>query len=349
MAVYNENIPSAVSLDEFGMYTINEIEEEYHNLNRSIGLEELALLEAKGEQTNYKDGEKKNKFFDKIIGFIHKVMDMIKGLYNKALTAIQGAISNFKKKISDSLVSKMKKNIGKLKDKGSYGKTWEYSGYESVVSGTSTMLTAVTKYQQTIAKKEDTAYQNYIKLGDKATENTVKQFKEMFTQETKALASEIGSKGDSIDAKDVKEAVLKQVRGKEIQMTKSWIVSNIEVMSKSATDFGYTAKQVKSQFDAVKKDFNDLEKKVKDDKTKQKGVSEQLYSAYVAAIKQGITYTTSISNATVVAVREKIGRDCRVVAKLAHAMGNIDNMKGAVNKVKESATFETQLDSLFDF
>ena len=219
-------LPSYAPFCESYLYLQESTEADWNELARSIGIQELGVLEATGSEIVYEanEGEEgteaKQSVITKLVDFIKKQWEKVKGAFDDLLKKIQAKMAQAKEKFKGNTISKIKKKL----NEGN-----------------------VTRLYKDGSAKELGKFYDYKEL-DKVAGMSAKQLK----------AEENGTDVDtSVD--DIK----KKLRGNEATVDINWIRSNIDSIVNYAFDFKFTKKSVVVAYNDVKKGFDEEIKMVK--------------------------------------------------------------------------------------
>lgn len=149
----NHVVPSYAPFCETYLYLQESTEADWNALMFDLGIRELGVLEATGTSMVYEaeDGEateNKKNVIDKIVEFIKKQWEKVKGAFDKLIKKIQEKMAAAKEKFNADTIAKIKKNLaaGRLKetDKNgvvrTFGKFADYAGLDKLANASAKEL-----------------------------------------------------------------------------------------------------------------------------------------------------------------------------------------------------------------
>lgn len=335
---YRNVIPAYASLDEAALYVIERSESDFNEMMKQIGLKELGVLETTGTQVVY-EGAKLKELVATIVKWLQDRWADVQGLFNKALNFFKGKVEEFKTRTQGKKLADLKARANKLVDK-EFGKTYEYASFNEIVEGSGSLWSAVNSFQKGINELQ----WKYTSVKDDTTATDANEMKEKMDEMKTSLLKAFDLEASAKES-DVKEAVKKTIRGKEVTINKAYIQNNIEGMFDSAVNYSKISGKVKKQFNVIKKGFDEDIKAVKKER---KTANESYLNMYLPYLKFGKNVTTAIAGATIQTIKEKMSTDMRMVLKLAVSKTEKAEAKNE-SAVMESTTYQTELASLFNF
>lgn len=336
-------IPAYASIDESALYVIESMEANFNSMLESVGIEELQHFEESAEFIH--EAEQKEKVIDKIITWLKETWAKIRGLFEKALTEIKKQIEKVTTKIEKASKDKCKNMADRLKEDKTYGKGYEWSGFDKIINGEGDVWNAVRGFETAISGvKIDYQYdsQNIMKIKDQL--DTAKE-----NMEEKIISKSSGKK-------DIREAVTRIIRGNEIDINKAYIVKNFDDLWMYGTDFGKTANTVKKSLNKTKKSFEDTEKYFKG-LAKNKDDNSAVIKEIIKYIKDSKATLISLDGAILSSVKTRCYEATRIIMRLVVAAKQKEEKEAKDAKQEkvgesglfESTTFQTELASLFNF
>ena len=345
-------IPSFASVDEFALYTIASVEESYTDLCKSIGISELAaVMEANGKI------DIKAKFKETV----KKVVDFIKGLWQKFQGLIKKATDKFITFVTEKLSKtvKLKITAAELKEaiEASKPERWNWldKSYEVNYTVANNILKAVSVAEREVADKINAAKENPDNIAEiDVAEIYGKVFKNV------DLAEADYANAGKIQAA-VKNAVLSE--GKiDADARKNWAVNHASKyfaelkVNNLKSDFVNT---LKAPYNGTKKALDDAineAKKVNTDKAlsviiKSANNIVKINAAVVGAIQTAAAAEFSfrykvLAFGLLAAVAKKEKKE---EVKEAAVVESAPEPGKDEAPVTESSTFQTELASLFNF
>lgn len=323
-----------VSIDEANMFILEESELEFNAMLGSIGVLEYA--EAKEGIVTEGFKEKASKFKDMITGWLKSLRDKITHAWEFVIGKLQDMVDNAKRKIGDHRLKVLPKRVAKLKDK-EYGKTFEYPNFDKTLECGGEAFLPVKTYMNEV---------NAIFASDYGEDTeTVKAKLEGYD---KKFLGGLGAKQDS-GKSDIKDAVKKLICGNEVTINKAYIQANITDIINNVASFSSTQRKLRNGMKNIRKEFdnhiNELKKAGKNDE----GFST-LFGVVSPYIKKSHQYYSTVSNAVLAATKKKMHTELRIILRLTVTLrdksGSGDKKEEATS---ESATFQSEIASLFDF
>lgn len=349
-------IPSYASIEEMGLHIALEAEQDFNTMMQESGIAELRSIE---EEAVVLEAGKKNGIIEKFKGWLEKIWNWIKSLYDKVLEFVKKQIDKVKGFLS-KIASKSKESLGKraaqLKDKDKEGKkkifgtahTWD--GFNDVINGRGVVWQAVNAYDNFESKlpgfvdKNDKAHTSGAAFVNSAGRSKLIAESEALDKKVKGILGVA-----SLSSENIQKKVKSIIAGKEIKADKDYITSNWSDIFDYGTDFGKTTSDVKKNLNEVKKRFDNSRKELESFQRKfgEEGSDVQ---KVVSAMKKSKITLTAICNATVANVKARCSEASMFVLRVATATKNKEE---STNSTNESAvvpeSFQTELASLFDF
>lgn len=315
-------IPSYASVKESGYYTLNAIEEDYGNMMKDIGLQELNAYETTGEPV--KEGAV--DLVAKIVQFFKDAWIKIKGLFEKFLHAIAHMIDNMKQKGKQKNKTEFAASLKAVKAKGtdnlSFGTTKDWTHLEAFCKEG---LKSYPAWNDIEALKYDAA---------KKSANTVEKVKS-------TVASKVGASDSSNGA--IRKAADRYFCGGD----KGDVKIDIKYIDdKDHKVFETTYSELESR-EKIKKFYTDSKTTIDgliDDAKKSK---DAISKATIETYKFTLSALSMIDSAALSALKQRCSDYNRAIFKV--------NMEASKLKVKgeaaiyEPSSYQTEVASLFDW
>lgn len=151
----NHVVPGYAPFSEAYFYLQEATEADWNSMVQSIGISELGVFEATGVEVVYEEGTEGNeKNQNAIVKFFAEAWKRIKGLFDKAIEAIQTACTNAKNKFKNNMYKNITNRLKaekEVKDKDGntktesikYGKWYTYDHLGIAMNRTAENLTGV--------------------------------------------------------------------------------------------------------------------------------------------------------------------------------------------------------------
>ena len=313
-------IPSYASINESGFYALNAIEENYSEMMVSIGLNELALKESGVEPVNEADS-----IIDKIIGFFKAAWKKIQDTFEKFLNAIKKRIDELNTKFKNKKVPEFKKTVDAI-----------------IKSGEKVKFNSITDWKNLDAYAGDvksySAMGAILGIDPDATATDDESAMEKLKGKIATAAS-----ADSGEIKDVKAAAEKFFTGGEkVKVDIAFVKSNADKLFVTVVDLAKSKSNVKSAYKEEKKVVDDAIKGIKKNKD---AISKEKLSQY----KYMIQASTAINNVALSSLGKQFREYAAITAKVNMAGFKAKFAKDGKKAVGESATFQSEVASLFDW
>lgn len=343
-------IPSHLSINESAMYVIVESEHEFNKIFKSIGLEELAQVQESGVMLESGDGKIKG-IMDKFVKWLQDRWADIKGFFEKIFGKIQTKINNLKRNYDQKKFAKAKEMVPKLNGTDKDGKTKVFG--KTYPYNFATFGNDVRKY----GKAMDKLQAELIKVLDiqgspnyRGTDNESGAIaKEMQEQEEVIMSTFYRSIGVDEDyTSDLRGQIKTDLRHgtSMVDITKDWLVKNIDNVIKMSTDITTTKKYSKDIFNTVKKNINSTISKSKGVK---KDMAETGYTTWMTIMKRAITLNATVMGAVMECVNEFQSTCSSVIARLLSATNKTEKMTYSESAMLESSSYQAEIASLFNF
>lgn len=329
-------IPDYANPCEYGYYLALNLEESFNAMMQEIGIRELHSLEENGAVV-LEDGEaaevQTEKKTNAVKKFLHDAFEKLKGLYDKAAKFI-------KDKLIDPAVNKIRQLIGpeskahtKIKERLSKIKTTTKDGKDKTFGKTFEWLKDEADHFNDICD-------NYVKdivISDES-------LKSLNDKIDSAFGVKSGAKG-----KAVKDAIDKYMRGKEIDVTMSYIKSNFDEIWKWATNFDASGRSIGKSLKNAKKTFDKAGSTFK--KSVARKDRDEAFKNTTKAIKEMSALLGHISSAVCANIRMRVADSIKIVLRMCIAAKQKEEAEKTA--VGESSyipgSFQTELASLFNF
>jgi hypothetical protein len=347
---YNTSfIPAYASVDESTLLAVEENEKNYNTMMQGFALEELGLLEANewdeddvdSEKAEEKKKGKIGQIIDAVVKFFKDVWANILGVINKFFNFIKEKVRSFNDKVRKSTLERVSKNLDKIKDKD-YGKINSYTGLAEVLSGGKDLKEPVSTFWNSIVHDAILADANKEKVDaekiKKATEVLEKSKKDML----KTLAGK-----DVEKMGEVKSELVKYLKGEQVSVNKEFINKEWDNILKCSTDYNANVDQAKKMFEFYHKLFNQQITDWNKAKKTSKGEQLAMYKAAIPYAKFGANTCTVVTGAVMSGVKARMNSYMAIATKIYLGIGKKLDTEGSAKH--ESAVFQTQLNSLFDF
>lgn len=345
--------PEYNTIEECGMIAVLNAEEQFNEMMESIGKDELkSVLESGVEALNESDNKVK-QIFDKIVDWFKKRWEDIQGLFEKFLKKIDTMIKDHRAKKIDKLAPKMKEIVKKLKEKDKdgkekvYGKTFEYNGLDKYLDKKGKAYTSLDKQQKYI--KEVVLDINDTNKEAEVEAEIVEKFAADKVKE--AIIHDITGS----NSKDYKDEIRKDIRGKEVEITKKYICDHIDDIIKDAIDPNRVKKEVAPIYKGIKKEIDDTIKYIKKHSGNDNSARTRSLVKLIPAFKAVQNMTSVVSSVVLSELGKKKRTSSMLVHKLRYVItlrekkGNEETAATNESTVYTSSTFQTELTSLFNF
>jgi hypothetical protein len=315
----NNVIPSYASVNEGYLYVIEASEKDFYSMMKTIGLDELGILEATGKPAIYEAG-KISAVIDNAIGFLKKLWANLKGMFTKVLSTLKTSCIKFKKwwdhdgDVIHLFINTIAKSKSKKLIDGSFGMLYSYENMDEIIHGKGVLWKAVNSYDDTLFNHSLVNLDVKAYTPNRDANNAKQAMEKAKVQLIKAMA--LGS-----DANDtsIKERVKTYIRGSKepnVEVNKAFIQKNFDEMVRTCAEYRYVAEKVTALFNVAKKDINDEIKKLNSLKSK---IDMDIYQQYMESIKFGKQTVVTICNAATDCLFEQQREYRKILFKLATA------------------------------
>lgn len=312
-------IPGYATCDEAAFFVIEAAEAAFKDLMMDIGINELAVLEATGEEIVY-EAEGIKKIVDNVIKWLKDRWADIKALFDKVMKAIQSKVNEFRKfanTAGGAKLADLKEKIQFMAADKPLGETFRFDNWTYA-----DMVYTKLRGLEDFANKDGIT----IEILETNIKNTIK------------LLSGKETAKDS----EIREYVMKQIQGDKVEMNKAWLNSNIDRCYKLCSDYGFALGNIKKAYADNRKGFD---KSIKDVRASEKKFKDKLFNPRIKVIKTAKRLSIVAAGAVISCRRKEISAARLAIYKLAFGKKKADE-KAAV---KESATPDGNNASLFDF
>ena len=289
-------IPAYASMNEAVFYVLEDNENNFSQMIRSIGLRELAVFESTGsvllyeadsEESKAVAGEKANfvsKAFANMRAALAHLMEKLDQLVNKVVTALSGAVA--KAAAGAAKVATKKKSVDELKGEvmnlsDDFIKSInEKTGFKYELLAGAFAPHVEGKFESDVASPLGKAIAN-IKGDDGASDDGAR-----------SVHSSLNELKEKLGVEEINPASIKEViRGGKEELTKSNIAYNFENIYKSVMDRKVTNNELKKYLKQVKYLYNAALKNAKKSDNNKESVGE--LRALVQAVS--VIYTAILS------------------------------------------------------
>ena len=348
-------IPSFASMNEAVFYVLEENENNFSQMIRSLGLRELAVFESTGSVLLYEADSEEAKAADgEKVGFVAKAWANIRAVFealmkklgelaDKVVTALQGAVA--KSAAGAAKVATKKKSVDELKAEvknlsDDFVKTLKNQYEYKLLGGFNPKMDA--KFENDIVGVFGKALSNFDEDADQKIATSIDNVKKVLGVE-------------EINPESVRGAV----RGAEEAITKATLESNFADIYASVTDRNVTNKALKAYFKDAKNFYNGAVKAAKKSNNDKESIgalkSLVQASAVIYSVVLAEYYAIILRNAKVVlkvnalaaksakaAKKEEKAEEKKAEAKKEEKAGDVEKVSGDVvdkdGKVVENAT-----------
>ena len=356
-------IPAYASVEEGALFVAESVEVSFNEMMKEIGISELRAVE---EGVMLEAEEEKVKFSAKAKEWLQSIWQKIKGLWAKALAAIQSAMGSLVKKVKS--IGKGKENLKKfaqlIKDTDKDGKEKVYlkghkwSGFDDAVSERGKCWDVVNTFAASTGKvKNKNAADSFLNNAKNDLNRNGSLGANFIKEDLDDAKDKVKNILDisTVDTASIQSAIVKIIKGEEIDITKNYIVKNFEDIWKYAADYSFTSGRVKGILNATKKQFDD------DIKWMQKNAEEypeEILKGVINMVKEAKQILVAVNGGILSALKQRSSESSRIIFKLATAARakedadkkqKVNEAYTAEEEVVESATFQTELASLFQF
>lgn len=293
----NNVIPSYASVDEGFLYVIEASEKDFYSMMKTIGLDELGILETTGKPVIYEAG-KISAIIDSAIGFLKKLWANMEGMFNKFLHATKTSCDKFKIFL-DNDMHPCREKAKHLKD-GKYGMMYSYKNMDEVIDGKGSLWKAIDTYDNSLYTHSLSALDTKAYSPNRDAKSASNNLKLAKVHLIKAMG--LGS--DATDS-SIKERIKTYIRGSKeptVIINKAYILKHYDEMVASCSDYDYTKKKVSKLFATAKKDINDEIKKLNSLKNK---IDMDVYQDYMESVKFGKQTIVSICGSVMSCITER--------------------------------------------
>lgn len=356
-------VPEYASINEAVWYVLEDSEKTYNEMVQSIAIEELAVLENTGETISDEASGEKAK--SKIIVWLQKAWQAVKGFFEKAFKFVTEKVSSLRAKMTKFDESKIKKYVHMLSnnDKNGneriFGEYYEYTNLTKFTNGEGDVFVAIKKYESETQRLFNTFATSQK---DDAVASAASEIHSEMSDAKAELLKAIGLSGDGSEA-GVQKAVKGIIRGEQVKMNLTFVRSHIDDMLNSCKDPKKIIKDTKKLYNDIKKAYDTSIKSVK---AQKKNVEPQAYSTYLPYLKFGKNITTAVAGATLSCAKDKIMSDMKVIMRIQAAINKTGITKptkeedkdydtivdpteiGESATIAESSVFSTEIGSLFN-
>lgn len=337
-------IPSYASFNESMYYVIESIEKDYNNMLMDIGLNELAIIES-GNIEAIHEAEKNGfkKFIDGIVKLFQTMWGKVRGLFDKCLNDIKSKVDENKKRKLGEKIKKFSERINKLPDGKEFGKINDYAGF---------------------AKDDWSKFAIDIEVFSKGCGSVLSfsdldSAKKQLERYTSNFAQKMAGKSFAdCSVKEVKEAVVNNLRGEEVSITKKYLSDNINEMLDYATNYNSTIKNIKSAYNKAKKSFDDTIKTIKGTKEDESNKAQYaIMKECLGSLKKNKEFMIAACQGLFSVAREKLSKESILLYKMLNAFEKQakkeekkDKKEDKVENSSEgSSTVQSEIAQLFDW
>jgi hypothetical protein len=246
----NNVIPEYASLNEMAYHVIESSIADYNQMMMEFGIRELAYVEENHRELIYEASGEKN-IVEKAIDSIKGLWEKVQSMFKKALATFEEKAQNFREKVMKKIDTKfLKKRVDNLKAGKEFGVTYQYSH-----------LNLTTAYKGLFDKAKRDIMQNY----NDALDSSEKEASEGLARKNDAVISTMMhniSNGNN-DVKQFKNQLKNYIRGDKVAVKTDWVKKNYDSIISEVTQYPNTKRQLKDDYKALQKQFNDTIKDVK--------------------------------------------------------------------------------------
>lgn len=338
-------IPAYASFNEAMYYVIESTEKDYTNMLMNIGLNELAVIES-GNVLAIQEAEKNGfqRFIDNIVEFFKTMWGKVKGFFDKCLAGIKTKIDENKKRNLDKKLKKYSDKIDKLPEDKEFGKIFNYNNFSnnnwnefaSSIDMYSNGCTSILVFRDVDEAKAQI---------DRCNETFAKKF----IGESKSFSE--------TEVKDVKNTVVKNLRGEEVVINKKYLKDNLNNMCDYVTNYNSAIKPIKNAYNKAKKSFDDTIKTFKSAKENPDNKAQYaIMKEVLAPLKKSKEYMVAACQGLFTVCKEKLMKESILLFKLSTSLekqAKKDEKKEEAKKEEKkedtSSTVQSEIANLFDW
>ena len=243
-------IPAYASLDEMAFHVLESVERDYNAIMMSVGVSELAHLEATGAEIVYEAGNGKVKeLVDKATKLFKDMWEKVQGLIKKATDAFEAKATEFRKKIMTKVDSKvLADRVKNLKADKSFGNTYDYKNINEYSAEVIDKIKAVDS-------KVDKLYSEAVEGAKNGNVEKTNALDDALKAEVNGVIKALCPSADS--AKNIIKFMKDDIRGGRKEVNGTWVKDNYKTIIEEVTNLPTTKKTLKKDYNELKKSYND--------------------------------------------------------------------------------------------
>ena len=315
MDIDTSYIPSYASIEEATMYLIEATETDYNQMMASIGVDDLMQIKESGYTVAVNEAGKIKGVIDKIIAWFKAQWEKVKGLFGKALEFFQKQVDKFHDKISEARLKNIENKIANMKADKKFGKTYEYKQYQAEMDGHGTIFSNLISLDSALYRELE-KFSDSFKGDDEFDGDSAKATLDAHFER---FASVFGG-NDKTKESDLKKKMIEYMRGKEIEIDKSYIQAHYKEMVENCRVFGRTRRGLKKKMDGEKKRISNSVKSIKKASGKEDGFAKA-FSVFSPYIKKARVYANMCCGVVLSETKHKMMKEMSALNRLFFISG----------------------------